>query len=792
MNEHKGCKKTVLVVPLNHFDPSWRRCFDKKATLGNTSVASYAEIEGMVFDRWIGYGQTISEGQTAVLRKYIEKHPDKKEVLKKMARSGEFACLRSGVTVQDTNLPAPEGLIRNFLTEEPFYRELAGEDHTAQRIVPTYDSFGNSANYPQIIRGVGADATYKVCYKLPEGKVWEGIDGSRVLYLDRFYSEVGLGTFEKHPWCEKCRGKGCGSCNNTGINEVPPLGFEAICATLKSAAERGENFVVAYIGGEEMMPEKDLKKAMEAVSGEYGDVDFRLGTSTDVYLHCKPELEKALSEEKGATKELNPVFQGCYVSRIAIKQTVRRLSYMLTVIESKLASAGFSSGSIKAVPEELNEAWRLITFCQFHDVITGTLIDSAYSEAMEMLSKAERIISRYLPDSSAYGAKADDLSDIEFRKADRSDVYTVSFGDYTLSVSDGGIVSCRLFGEDLFGVKPYGRLYSPFCIGELALEPDMGDSWATRVMPCFAPVNNQSLLQLGDYQHLESIGDDKIVWSGCYRDKDIPNPDEGTDYMVKKLKWKTVLKLGENGALEFKTTVDWDTFSRRIRVIFPVNSNDWDAYYEIPFGYVKRAYEADKVNYHEWSPNYMEYPAQNWVMQRTGERSGVAFLNHGLPCWRWYPGCFELSVLRSPQGHFVGNEQRNYEFNDFNGLRDAGVHTFEYAILPYTDGRSISDITKTALEYNRGEDFELPFEVIGNAVVTAFKPSQDGGAAVLRFYNPLETEQKAEIRFEKNVTVCECDLLEKENGQSKTQKDVKSYEKSMRPFEIVTMKIVTE
>ena len=86
----------------------------------------------------------------------------------------------------------------------------------------------------------------------------------------------------------------------------------------------------------------------------------------------------------------------------------------------------------------------------------------------------------------------------------------------------------------------------------------------------------------------------------------------------------------------------------------------------------------------------------------------------------------------------------------------------------------------------------MPFEVIGNAVVTAFKPSQDGGAAVLRFYNPLETEQKAEIRFEKNVTVCECNLLEKENGQSKSQKDVKSYEKSMRPFEIVTLKIITE
>lgn len=119
-------KKTVIVMPHNHFDPSWRRCFDRKAKLGDTQVASYAEIEKQIIDRWLAYDQPFTEGQAALLRKYVEKRPENKAALSAMAKARKLACPLTGETVQDTNLPAPEGLVRNFLCALPFYRELAG------------------------------------------------------------------------------------------------------------------------------------------------------------------------------------------------------------------------------------------------------------------------------------------------------------------------------------------------------------------------------------------------------------------------------------------------------------------------------------------------------------------------------------------------------------------------------------------------------------------------------------------------------------------------------------------
>ena len=46
-------KKRIIVTPHNHFDPTWRRCFDRKAYLGDTVVASYAELEEIIIDKWL-------------------------------------------------------------------------------------------------------------------------------------------------------------------------------------------------------------------------------------------------------------------------------------------------------------------------------------------------------------------------------------------------------------------------------------------------------------------------------------------------------------------------------------------------------------------------------------------------------------------------------------------------------------------------------------------------------------------------------------------------------------------
>ena len=50
-----------------------------------------------------------------------------------------------------------------------------------------------------------------------------------------------------------------------------------------------------------------------------------------------------------------------------------------------------------APPAEFSEAWRLVAFNQFHDAITGTHIDNAYRELMDMLDRAEEIAAQHLP-----------------------------------------------------------------------------------------------------------------------------------------------------------------------------------------------------------------------------------------------------------------------------------------------------------------------------------------------------------------------------------------------------------
>ena len=83
--------REVLLIPHNHFDPTWRRCFDRPAVYHGVTVRSYAEIEALCFDAWLALaprGYTYFEGQTAVLRKYLERRPEAREALQRHARAG--------------------------------------------------------------------------------------------------------------------------------------------------------------------------------------------------------------------------------------------------------------------------------------------------------------------------------------------------------------------------------------------------------------------------------------------------------------------------------------------------------------------------------------------------------------------------------------------------------------------------------------------------------------------------------------------------------------------------------
>ncbi|MBI5723574.1 MAG: glycosyl hydrolase [Planctomycetes bacterium] len=764
--------KDVLLVAHNHFDPTWRRCFDREATFNGQTVQSYAAVEELCIDGWLKLadrGYAYSEGQAAVLEKYLERNPQKRDRLKELIRKGRFAVMLAGRTVQDSNLPTAEGLIRNFLTAMPFYRELAGEDHPGLKLAWLEDAFGNSPNYPQVLRGVGAEAACALSYRRCQQMAWVGIDGTKILCYDHPPTKF-LNNTTKHPPCPACAGTGCGVCNHTGMSLATGFDIKALRKTLQDAIDSPEQWSVVNLGAEETLPDPAVADLVEQMNRENaGKSAIRFATPVDVYRLKKPLLEEySARRDDTPTEDLNPAMPGCYVSRIRVKQRVRRISYMLIRAESILAGSSWRAGSPVKMPAELDKAWQTVAFCQFHDAITGTHIDSAYRELMDMLDSARAAVEPYVPHHHCH-------RHLCFQPL-AEEIGHVRLGKSEIEFDRIGIRSIKRCCRDVFGQRPYGKVRRPWRIGELALDADFGDAWGQRIAPMGGPANNVSMVQLGDYNTAVELADGAIRWRGVY---------SGGDPKVRRLTWNTTVTPSADGKrLEFVTYVDWDAASRRLKVMVPVESWDDRATWEVPFGFIDRRFEPEKINYTQWHSNTMEFPALNWVRKEIDTGCGVAVLNRGLPCYRWTPGMMELSLVRSPEWMFCAVEPACYEFWDIDGQRDAGQHLFEYAIWPYIHGLNLGDLVRAGYEYNMPAPMDIPFKVEGDVVVTAWKPAQSGAGWILRMQDASGAGTTAKLTFDKAVRLAPTDLLERPCGQTAA---AESHSIAIHKFGIVTL-----
>jgi len=215
---------------------------------------------------------------------------------------------------------------------------------------------------------------------------------------------------------------------------------------------------------------------------------------------------------------------------------------------------------------------------------------------------------------------------------------------------------------------------------------------------------------LGDFNKTVEVSARSIRWKGTYR---------GGDPKVKRLRWTITASASPDGRrIDFVTDVEWDTGKPAVARDRPVQSQGITATYEVPFGFIDRTFEQDKLDYSQWKAHSMEWPTLHWARKKVSDCTGVAILNKGLPCNRWMPGRFDLSLLRSPEWQFCAVEPGNYEFWDIDGQRDAGKHRFEYSIWPYTDGLSDGDLTRAGYAYNLPRAIDPPFEITGDVVVT--------------------------------------------------------------------------
>ena len=112
--------KKILLVINNHFDLSWRRPFDRRFEDNGRIFVSYADLEAMYILKNLELAEEFDDYKfevesVAVLRKFLEKHPEREGQIKALAAEKRLYVPCSGDNIVDANLIHGEVLLRNFV-----------------------------------------------------------------------------------------------------------------------------------------------------------------------------------------------------------------------------------------------------------------------------------------------------------------------------------------------------------------------------------------------------------------------------------------------------------------------------------------------------------------------------------------------------------------------------------------------------------------------------------------------------------------------------------------------------
>ena len=830
---------TVYILSRNHFDNTWRRCWDRPYDCGGAGYVGYVTVERAVTDAMLAIasrddGYSFEIESSRLLRRYVQDNPDSLEALKGLWERGRFALLGSGEVIPDANMTRGETLVRNLAEgiwwcEEAFGRRPTVGWHA--------DGFGSSGQFPQIFAGVGLRWIAALSYRTPSRDYWRGLDGT-VAFIGKLPNQYVV-DYVKYPPCPQCAGAGCEACGGYGLHFIRRLEAGTWIDDLTAAAATLTFF------GEEVLPPEDLPRAVaeheSPVRHVFGTHETLRGILADRIAACDhPPAEQVSPEPDG-----NPTTSGCLVSRIELKRRHRFAEAALTLAETLAALTGRAAtevpidlprtqaeipgriapweasreGSAPDLPP-LRDLWRDLCFGAFHDALPGTLIDPAYDEVMDLYDHLEDACAAHLRRGDGTGrtlfnavAKAGGVREIwpvvalpegplalrvggrEVPVLDRTttaagterlwadlpaiapgagvDVEVVRAGPggretiedeiirwsgehIAVEAGAGGVIDLRCDGQTCLHRGGWG-------VGELIVEKDIGDPWATRDPDrprrgTASTARRVSAARTGRCLELTYEGTDP----GAEPRYQAPDP------MVLRLRWRQRWRFyRDHPYVDLRTEIDWSSYHRRIRIAFPTGWPTEELWTEVPCGVLKRPrYEMGPTG---WNNAGGDWPAVGWGGVEYGG-AGVAVLNRGTPSYRCEDGTVLVSVLRSPAFPNCLEEPDSYSAPAYERMRDPGRYVFEHRIVPYAGTWADAGIVEQAEAFGAPVALtDSPGPAAGlsglpaGVLISAVKPARKGKGLVIRL---VEMTGRAR-RFELGVpgafeSAAVTDLLEDE------------------------------
>ncbi len=753
----------LIVLRFNHFDPTWRRCWDRKFTDAGRIFASYRDIE----ERWITDAiATCADGKSCfmvecswVLRHYLERHPEHVETLRKLTKEGRFELLGSGENIVDANMIHGELLARNLVLGTLWAEETLGMKPTTGW---HSDGFGSCAQMPQIFRQCGYDWLPAISYNTPDAPYWRGLDGSTIFFSSDSHKlppgektrlvhrqAVSGYCYIKLPPCRNCLGKGCDACRGEGF-EISARAELSAPPVERLPGEVG----ILQLWGEEIMPGVHVAEDIAKFNKAHPEFAVRQGTYCDIRKHLSDYLGHVDNPPAGQISskvENNPSQSGCYVSRIKIKKQHRALEHSLLKAEcwDTLLNGAASS-------ESLRGAWKKMTLSAFHDAITSSHCDQPYVELCDMHGELDRLASEigcaacdqklekknssvtvFNHTQSPASAPAKISLPVNWKGAtvsvdeDPLPVYDVRNNDGKTEVSflasDVPALGARTFKITESAPLAKERMSaSEVSCGKFSVIA--GENGLTGVS-CngFGSVVDASQFHFGELLLENDFGDPwgtrsldrtrtrlsphtKLVRIMRSRDQisirysgkhpSCDNPHTTQDPHVTYLEWEQDFNLRAGVPwMEIETRVKWFTQSRRLRLAFPSVIKSDRGVYEVPYGVLER----DRYEGRSTNGGNAggDWPAIHWTGIQTKDHT-FAIFNQGTPSYRIEDGVVMVSVLRSPQIPYCLLEPQSYVAYNYDGMRDHGDHHFRHALYLGGGDWKENDTVRQAALFNSG------------------------------------------------------------------------------------------
>lgn len=393
-----------------HIDAAW--LWRKKETI-EVCNKTFSSVMNM-FEARQDFTYTQSQ---AVMYEWMQKfYPELFNKIKQKYNEGRWEIVGGLWIEPDCNLPSGESWSRQLLYAQKYFESNFGKK---VRIGWNPDSFGYNWNMPQFYLNAGIDAfiTQKIGWNdtnvFPYRVFWwQGPDESRILT----YFPFGYVNTIENPF---------GLVDQLRQFEAN-TGFTKLCVLFGVGDHGGGPSI-------EMMNRIDRLKEIEI----FPNIEFN---TVDGYINYLKQHD--LSELPVWDSELYLEYhRGTYTTQAKTKENNRRSEVLLTDTE-KFSSFAYLLGG-KYNENDLDDAWKIVMFNQFHDILPGSSIrevyydaDLDYAEAKEIglftLQNALEIISRNINSSfiktgkqitvfNSLSWKRSDLAVIQLAEGDNKD-----------------------------------------------------------------------------------------------------------------------------------------------------------------------------------------------------------------------------------------------------------------------------------------------------------------------------------------------------------------------------------